>query len=194
MRTARLRPSFYGLSQPRQLSFLEQYAPQRGDFDEILAPVLPPALWEDARLPESSELCAAILIVRQLVAVGRLPADDVGWLDDGTGHSVGVELYGFGEGLVLVQTRDVRVPQPYAPAIQRIEYWVTDGESLREVPARPIRPACARDPAPISALMAVRKHLPVLWTDRLPPVPMVVKRAGGTAVPAGSKPVKSRRR
>ena len=79
-------PGFYKLSIEGQLDWLQRYAPRRGDFDEILAPQLPALLWEDARLPESSELCSAVLVVERLVVAGRLPADDVAWLADGTGH------------------------------------------------------------------------------------------------------------
>ena len=183
MRTVRLRPSFYRLSATGQLAFLESYVPRRGEFEELLSPALPSDLWSHPLLPQTSELCDSILIIQRLVHAGQLPADDVLWGEDGVGYSVGTELYGYGRGLILVQTRDVRVLKPRTASLQKLVYLVTDGVSLQVVPARSIHVACRHDPAPISPLMVVRKTLPHPWSQLLPANQLLAKQRGGTTVP-----------
>jgi hypothetical protein len=167
MRTSPLPPGIRRMPLCEQVEFLLTYQPPRGEHGEILTP--PGALeqFDGCADAENCDLLTALRIVRNLVDMARLPADEIVWSPDGFGHSRAVEIYGYTRHLVLVQVRYVERARGERRPRQKLIYYVTDGVEMIEVPGTHIK-RLAETKNASGMLAALRRHLPVQWQYTVP--------------------------
>lgn len=72
-------------------------------------------------------------VLTKLINKGVLEEEYQKWNKDGTGHGISYDLYGFSNGVVLLQERYVRRKYRNGFLNMKKTYYVTDGENIEKV-------------------------------------------------------------
>lgn len=137
----------------------------RDYYDAIVYPNVPERLATHPRLSHLAWASSAKHIIETAQDNKVLPNEYANFDRKGRGDCLNIDLYGYAEGLVLVQVRRTTVSK-YGSS-PRKSYFVTDGKNAIEVSKSKIRRAAQQLKDLDAPMRAVKDELPGEWAVRL---------------------------
>jgi len=121
----------------------------------------------------------SLKIKGKAISMGLLPEERQNWDENGCGNGITISLYGYKNGLALMQIREAGRLYKKGHLNVKNRYIVTDGKEAVKVPARLVEKSIDINSSITMPLHAVADSLPEKWRQligekcKLPPVPHI---------------------
>lgn len=139
--------------------------PRRDAYDALVMPNVPQRFAKHPRLQHLAWAARAKQIIEAAQDNDVLPDEFADFDSRGRGTCLNIDLYGYADGLALVQVRETTVSK--WGSSPRKSYYVTDGTRKVEVSKSKIRRAAQQLSELDAPLRAVKNELPEEWQARL---------------------------